>query len=409
MRFSLLNYDHAFNAELVKLKEEGRYREFVPLSRMMGDFPYALWHCNETQQKEVVVWCTNDYLNMSHNKQVVRAFQEAAQYFGVGSGGTRNIAGTSYPHLLLENEMADLHQKDAALTFSSGYAANEGALSALSNAFKDMIIFSDEKNHASMIQGIREGKGAYKIFKHNDMVHLESLIKDLPLSQPKLIAVTSVYPMLGDFANLEELCDLAEQYNALLYVDEVHAMGIYGPEGDGLVAHFNLQDKVHIIQGNFAKGYGAIGGYIAGSASIVDYIRSFASSFIFTTSLPPATTQAALESVKYLRKSAIEREKLWQNVALLKDSLRHHHVPFIKNESHIVAVIIGGASHCKHFCDRLLIEYGIYLQPINYPTVPLGQEMVRITITPEHSLEMINALAQALNELLNENKRLEAA
>jgi len=405
----LLNYNQAFNAELVKLKEDGRYREFVPLSRMMGDFPYALWHCNDDQQKEVVVWCTNDYLNMSHNKQVVCAFQEAAQYYGVGSGGTRNIAGTSYPHLLLEKEMADLHKKDAALTFSSGYAANEGALSALSNAFHDMVIFSDEKNHASIIQGIREGKGEYQIFKHNDMEHLESLIQPLPLTQPKLIAVTSVYPMLGDFAKLEDLCDLAKKYNALLYVDEVHAMGMYGPEGDGLAAQLNLQDRVHIIQGNFAKGYGAIGGYIAGSASVIDYIRSFASSFIFTTSIPPATTQAALESVKYLRKSSVEREKLWSNVALLKDSLRNHGVPFIKNDSHIVAVIIGGASYCKHFCDRLLIEYGIYLQPINYPTVPRGHEMVRIIITPEHTFEMINSLAQALNELLNEHKKLEAA
>lgn len=405
----MLNYNQAFNAQLVKLKEDGRYREFVPLSRMMGDFPHALWHCNEDQQKEVIVWCTNDYLNMSHNKQVVRAFQEAAQYYGVGSGGTRNIAGTSYPHLLLEKEMADLHKKDASLTFSSGYAANEGALSALSNAFKDMTIFSDEKNHASMIQGIREGKGKCQIFKHNDMDHLETLIQDLPLTQPKLIAVTSVYPMLGDFAKLEDLCDLAEKYNALLYVDEVHAMGMYGPEGDGLTAQLNLQDKVHIIQGNFAKGYGAIGGYVAGSASVIDYIRSFASSFIFTTSIPPATTQAALESVQYLRKSSVEREKLWQNVALLKDALRHYNVPFVKNDSHIVAVIIGGASYCKQFCDRLLIEYGIYLQPINYPTVPLGQEMVRITITPEHTLEMISALAQALNELLNENTKLEAA
>lgn len=398
-------YESLFKDKLDEIKAEGRYRSFVPLSRIKDLFPYAVWHKDDGTEIDVAVWCTNDYLNMTHNKQIVQAFQEAALYYGVGSGGTRNISGTAYPHLLLEREMADLHKKEAALIFASGYAANEGTLSALGSAFDDMVLFCDEKNHASMIQGVRSTKAERYVFSHNDMQDLERHLKKFPINQPKLIAVISVYSMMGDFAKLHELSNLAKQYNALLYVDEVHAVGIYGPEGAGLVAQMNLD--VDIIQGNFAKGYGVVGGYIAGSSAIVDYVRSSASSFIFTTSQPPAVSQAALESVRYLRRSSKERDRLWENVNLLKSIFDRYGIPYSKNTSHIIPLILG--EKCKQLCDELLLSYKIYLQPINYPTVPRGKEMVRITVTPEHTKDMMIDLAQAFAELLEENIILTAA
>jgi 5-aminolevulinate synthase len=396
-----MSYESVFKKKLDKIKQENRYREFVTLSRVVGNLPYAIWHSlDDNFEKEVVVWCTNDYLGMSHHPKVVDAFKEGALTYGIGSGGTRNISGTAYPHILLEKKVAELHRKESALLFSSGYAANEGALSTISYAFNDLVVFSDEKNHASIIQGIRAGHAQKHIFSHNDMTDLEHLLKLYPLEQSKLIVVTSVYSMHGDFAPLEKLCELSKKYNALLYVDEVHAVGLYGEHGGGLSEHLGLTDQIDIIQGNFAKAYGVIGGYIAGTAALVDYVRCSASNFIFTTSMPPSIAIATYASIEYLMENNREREILWENVDRLKKLLEKTDIPYVKNDSHIIAVVIKNALDCKNICQRLIREYGIYVQPINYPTVKRGEEMIRLTITPFHTKSMIYELIHALQEVI---------
>ena len=393
-------YESVFKSKLDHIKQENRYREFVSLSRVVGNMPYAIWHDEEDFEKEVIVWCTNDYLGMSHHPKVLDAFKDGALTYGVGSGGTRNISGTLYHHGKLEELVAKLHSKEAGLLFTSGYTANEGALSAVIKAFDDMIVFSDEKNHSSIIHGVRSGGAQKHVFLHNDIDALERLLNLYPEDQPKLIVVTSVYSMHGDFAPLEKLCELSKKYNALLYVDEVHAVGLYGDSGAGLCEHLGLSDDIDIIQGNFAKAYGVVGGYIAATNAVVDYIRSSASSFIFTTSLPPSITLASYASVSYLMESQSERNLLWSNVALLKETLDKTNLPYLRNNGHIVPVLVNGALRCKSICKRLLHEFGIYVQPINYPTVKKGEEMVRITVTPYHTKSMIFDLVHALEEVL---------
>ncbi|CAO5675868.1 MAG: 5-aminolevulinate synthase [Holosporales bacterium] len=396
-------YEHLLSVKLQQIRDENRYRKFVALSRIVGNLPYATWHNKESnEEQEVIVWCTNDYLGMSHHKEVLQAFKEGCLTYGVGSGGTRNISGTAHPHVMLEQTMADLHKKEAGLLFVSGYAANEGALSSLANILGDAVIFSDEKNHASIIQGIKLSKCEKRVYAHNDMAQLEEMLKEYPIEKPKIIVVVSVSSMRGDFAPLRELCALKKKYNALLFVDEVHAVGMYGPRGAGLISHFELEDDVDIIQGNFAKGYGVIGGYIAASSIIIESIRLHASSFIFTTSIPPAVALASQASVKHLAENDQERQMLWKRVKMLKKALSETTVNFVENESHMVPVIIGDAKKCLIFCYRLLNEHGIYVQPINYPTVPIGQEMIRLTVTPFHTEDMILELVESLQKIWTE-------
>ncbi len=398
----MMDYQSFFSQNLKALKAEGRYRTFANLERWVGQSPYALWHTPDGTTQKVTVWCSNDYLGMSHHPEVIRAFQQAACDYGVGSGGTRNIAGTTQHHVNLESTLADLHQKEAALVFSSGYVANEAALSALGEGVENVVFFSDEKNHASIIQGIRHSQSRKYVFRHNDMDDLRQKLSLVDPCCPKVIAVVSVYSMDGDFAPLASICDLAKEFNALTYVDEVHAVGIYGPKGNGLAAQQGLMDRIDIIQGNFAKAYGVVGGYVASSRPIVDYIRSHASGFIFTTSLPPATAAAAQKSIEILKQDTTCRQRLWQNVHYLKQKLNQTSVHFIKNSSHIVPVVVGEAFACRQLSSKLLNRFQIYAQPINYPTVPRGQERLRLTVTPDHTFSMIDELVGALDCLWKE-------
>jgi 5-aminolevulinate synthase len=400
-----MSYQQLLRSNLQKIRDENRYRKFVPLSRIVGNLPYAIWHNEETEEEqEVIVWCSNDYLGMSHHPSVIQAFKNGAINYGVGSGGTRNISGTAYPHVMLEKLVADLHKKESGLIFVSGYAANEGALSALCRSLENVVVFSDEKNHASIVHGLKISKCEKRIFSHNDMQELESQLKEYPIEQPKIIVVVSVSSMSGDFALLKEIALLKKKYNALLYVDEVHAVGLYGPNGAGLVSHFGLEDEVDIIQANFAKGFGVMGGYIAANSVIVETIRLNASSFIFTTSLPPAISLANIASVQHLIANNQERNELWKKVKCLKKALADSCINYIENDSHMVPVIIGDALKCTHVCFRLLKEYNIYCQPINYPTVPKGQEMIRLTVTPLHTEKMIDEMVSALDLIWKEEK-----
>ncbi len=393
-----MNYDHIFSTHLQSLKAEGRYRIFADLERLVGEAPYALWHTPEGKKK-VIVWCTNDYLGMSQHPEVIEAMMKAATRYGAGSGGTRNISGTSHSHILLEREVADLHGKEKGLIFTSGYNANEATISALAQALPNCVVLSDEKNHASIIQGIRSGKSERRIFRHNNLADLRENLESLDPKRPKIIACISVYSMDGDIAPLEGICDLAEEFKAITYLDEVHAVGLYGPQGAGIAAQYGLQDRIDIIQANFAKAYGVIGGYITGSELLVDYVRSVASGFIFTTSLPPGVVAAAHKSISILRGNTILRDKLWHNVEMLKGRLEKGIVPFQRVSSHIVPIIVGNAAQCHDVCDILRREHDIYVQPINYPTVPRGQERLRLTVTPSHTPEMIHHLVDALEDV----------
>ncbi len=392
-----MNYTQFFEERLQLLKAESRYRVFAQLERLVGQEPYALWHHNEGKEK-VIIWCSNDYLGMSHHPKVIDAFVEGAQTYGVGSGGTRNISGTCHQHVLLEQTLASLHNKDAALIFNSGYTANEATLCALGENLPNCVFLSDEKNHASMIQGIRHSHAEKHIFSHNNMLELKQKLQNIPKERPKVIACVSVYSMDGDLAPLADICELAQQYNALIFLDEVHAVGIYGPEGNGVAAKLGLQDSVHIIQANFAKAYGVIGGYIAGESALVDFVRSHASGFIFTTSIPPAVAAAARVSVDVLRNEKELREKLWHNVAYMKRCLEKTSIHFGNSNSHIIPILVKNAEGCLGLSQELL-KYGHYLQPINYPTVPKGQERLRLTVTPQHTREMMDSLAQTLSRL----------
>ncbi|MEI7493064.1 MAG: 5-aminolevulinate synthase [Alphaproteobacteria bacterium] len=389
-------YDNFFEQELNVLKSEGRYRVFADLERHAHNSPVATWH-SANGPKPVVVWCSNDYLGMSHHPSVIEAAIQATKAYGAGSGGTRNISGTAHLHVELERTIADLHEKEAGLVFTSGYVANEAALCTLAKGLPNCVAFCDEKIHASMIHGISHSRVQKHVFSHNNLDELRKQLEQYDKKQPKLIAFVSVYSMEGDFAPIEVICDLAKEYNALTYLDEVHAVGIYGKGGAGLANALNQQHRIDVIQGNFAKAYGVIGGYITGSKSLVDYVRSLASGFIFTTSLPPMVASAATTSIKVLQEADDLREKLWDNVNLLKSLLAKTQVNYHNTPSHIVPVVIGDAKACKDFTDALLHDFDIYVQPINYPTVPRGEERLRLTVTPFHTKEMIHDMVNALS------------
>ena len=397
-----IDYKRIFREAIEKLHEEGRYRYFAQLRRKCGQYPRSLYYDDAGNVKEVVVWCSNDYLGMAQHPDVLKAMHEALDDVGAGAGGTRNIAGTSWYHVQLEKELADLHQKEAALLFNSGYMANQATLSTLAKLLPGLITFSDQLNHASMIEGIRHGRGDKKIFRHNDMEHLEQLLKEADPDRPKLIAFESVYSMDGDIAPIATICDLAEKYNAMTYIDEVHAVGMYGPRGGGVCEREGLLDRIDIIEGTLAKAFGIMGGYIAADADITDAIRSYAAGFIFTTSLSPVLTAGALASVRHLKKSSRERELQQKHAALLREKLIERHLPVIVTPSHIVPVMVGNAVRCKQLTDALMERYDIYVQPINYPTVPVGTERIRLTPGPFHTPDYIDQMVEALDTLWDE-------
>jgi 5-aminolevulinate synthase len=393
-----MNYEKAFEGHIAALHREGRYRVFADLKRHRGAFPIAQRHMGEAT-RPVVVWCSNDYLGMGQHPKVLAAMHEAIDAAGAGSGGTRNISGTTRYHVELEHELADLHGKEAALVFTSAYVANDATLSTLVELLPGAIIFSDEKNHASMIAGIRHGRGPKVIFKHNDLVDLERKLKAAPANAPKIIAFESVYSMDGYVSPIGEICALAKRYGALTYLDEVHAVGMYGPRGGGVAERDGAMANVDIINGTLAKGFGVMGGYIAASRACCDAIRSYASGFIFTTSLAPAVVAGALASIRHLKGSQLERVRHQERARTLKAKMAAARIPVLANPSHIVPVMIGNPVHCKAVTDTLLDRYGIYVQPINYPTVPRGTERLRLTPTPQHTDAQMDALVGALTEL----------
>lgn len=398
-----MDYEGWFADRVSDLKREGRYRSFATLERVVGHFPNALYHAPDGSIRDVTVWCSNDYLGMGQNADVLQAMKDAIARSGAGAGGTRNISGTTRYHVELEQTVARLHEKEAALVFSSGYVANEGALSALGRLLPDCLILSDALNHASMIHGIRSSGCEKQVFRHNDVSQIEDLLKAQPLERPKIIAFESVYSMEGDIAPIAEIVEVAERYNALTYLDEVHAVGMYGAHGAGVAEERGLMHRVDIIEGTFGKAYGLMGGYIAGKASIVDAVRSHASGFIFTTSLPPAVLAGAKASIEHLMMSDIERQRQRRNVRHLKARLQRSDLPFLNGDSHIVPLVVGEATCCKLVTDMLLDRYGIYCQPINYPTVPRGTERLRLTATAAHSIQQVDTLCDALDALWAEN------
>jgi 5-aminolevulinate synthase len=394
----MVDYARQLKASLDTIRREGRYRVFADVKRHCGAFP-AADHVTPAGTKPIVVWCSNDYLGMGQHPNVIAAMHEAIDSVGAGSGGTRNISGTTHYHVELEQELADLHGKEQALLFTSAFVANEAALSTLVKLLPGCIIFSDEKNHASMIEGIRHGGGEKHIFRHNDLADLEAKLKQVPLDAPKIIAFESVYSMDGHIAPIGAICDLAERYGALTYLDEVHAVGLYGPHGGGIAERDGVMDRVDIINGTLAKGFGVMGGYVAGTRDLCDAIRSFAPGFIFTTSLAPAIAAGALASIRHLKRSSLERARHQERVRALKTRLIGAGLPVFQNQSHIVPVLIGDPVHCKEVTDRLLDQHGIYVQPINYPTVPRGTERIRLTPGPYHTDAQMDALTAALGEL----------
>ncbi|MBT5186230.1 MAG: 5-aminolevulinate synthase [Kordiimonadaceae bacterium] len=393
-----MDYNRIFSGALADIKQEGRYRVFMDIERKNGEFPSATWHA-EDGEKEITVWCSNDYLGMGQHPDVIKAMKDAIDKVGAGSGGTRNISGTHHYHVMLEAELADLHGKEAGLLFTSGYISNETSISTIAKLMPGCIIFSDELNHASMINGVLAGKCEKRIFKHNSVEHLTHLLEEADPDAPKIILFESVYSMDGDFAPIEEFCDLADKYNAMTYMDEVHAVGMYGPRGGGVAEQWGLMDRVDIIEGTLGKAFGLMGGYITASKDIVDCVRSFAAGFIFTTSLSPVLTAGALASVRHLKKSTIEREIHQERAATLKRKLREANLPVMPSDSHIVPLAVGDPVICKQASDILLNEYGIYVQPINYPTVPRGTERLRFAPNPLHTDEMMDHLVDALKKV----------
>ena len=387
------------DAALQKLHDEGRYRTFIDIEREKGAFPHAMWTRPDGTQTPITVWCGNDYLGMGQHPVVLAAMHEALDATGAGSGGTRNISGTTVYHKRLEAELADLHQKEAALLFTSAYIANDATLSTLPKLFPGLIIYSDALNHASMIEGVRRNGGAKRIFRHNDVEHLRELLAADDPATPKLIAFESIYSMDGDFGPIEAICDLADEFGALTYIDEVHAVGMYGPRGAGVAERDGLMDRIDIINGTLAKAYGVMGGYIAASAKMCDAIRSYAPGFIFTTSLPPAIAAGAAASVAHLKTDQDLRHRHQEGAATLKMRIKGLGLPLIDHGSHIVPVHVGDPVKCKMISDKLLEDHGIYVQPINFPTVPRGTERLRFTPSPVHDFGDIDALVKALDTL----------
>ncbi len=393
-----MNYTDFFTGELDRLRDDGNYRVFADLQRKRGSFPQAL-NRDGDEKRDVTIWCSNDYLGMGQHEDVLGAMHDAIDTVGAGAGGTRNISGTTHQHVVLEQELADLHGKEAALLFTSGYVSNWAALGTLAARIPDCLVLSDALNHASMIEGIRHSRAECQRFRHNDVEHLEELLKAQPLERPKLIAFESVYSMDGDIGPIEEICDLADKYNAMTYLDEVHAVGLYGPRGGGIAEERGLMDRLTVIEGTLGKAFGVMGGYIAASTALCDFIRSFASGFIFTTALPPAVAAGAAASVRHLKDSSFERAQHKQRVAQVRARLDAVGIPHTDNDSHIIPVMVGDPVKCKYLSDILLKDHGIYIQPINYPTVPKGTERLRITPSPVHSHADIDNLVGAL-ELL---------
>jgi len=396
-----LNFDAALDAALQRLHDEGRYRTFIDIERRKGHFPQAVWRRPDGGEQDITVWCGNDYLGMGQHPAVLAAMHAALEATGAGSGGTRNISGTTIWHKQLEAEIADLHQKEAALVFTSAYIANDATLSTLPRLFPGLIIYSDELNHASMIEGIRRNGGAKRVFRHNDVAHLRQLLEADDPAAPKLIAFESIYSMDGDFGALAEICDLADEFGALTYIDEVHAVGMYGPRGAGVAEREGLMHRFDIINGTMAKAYGVMGGYIAASAKMVDAIRSYAPGFIFTTSLPPAVAAGCAASIAFLKTAEGQklRDAQQLHARILKMRLKGLGLPIIDHGSHIVPVHVGDPVHCKIISDMLLERYGVYVQPINFPTVPRGTERLRFTPSPVHDPKEIDRVVAAMDAL----------
>ena len=393
----MLDYKKLFTSSINKLIEEDNYREFVDISRISAEFPIAI---NNQNNKKITLWCSNDYLGLGQRQEAIKEAVETAQNFGICAGGTRNISGTNHHLVELEEELARLHNKESALVFTSGYMANSASIETLAKIIPDLVIFSDAKNHASIISGIRNSRLEKNIFKHNDISHLEELLQKYDINQPKIIIFESVYSMDGNFAKIAKILELAKKYYALTYIDEVHAVGLYGDNGAGLAREVGLDQKIDIIQGTLAKAYGSMGGYIAGSKEIIDAIRSYASGFIFTTAIPPMIASAARSNIKYLKENKDLQILHRQKVEKLKIALKRESIEILENDSHIILIIIGCPVKCKKISKILLEDYNIYITNINYPTVAKGEERLRITITPLHTDKMIENLVKSLKAIL---------
>ena len=394
-----MNYEAFMTSQLDDLREDGNYRVFADLARQQGNFPRATCYDDDGKTRDVTVWCSNDYLGMGQNAAVLDAMKGAIDTCGAGAGGTRNISGTNHYHVELEKELADLHGKEAALIFTSGYVSNWASLGTLASKLPDCVVLSDAGNHASMIEGIRHSRAEKQVFKHNDVEDLRSRLSQIDPARPKIIAFESVYSMDGDIGPIKEFCDVADEFGAMTYLDEVHAVGLYGPRGGGIAEREDLMDRLTVIEGTLGKAFGVMGGYIAASATLCDFVRSFSSGFIFTTALPPAVAAGAITSIRHLKQSDEERRGQRERVAKLRARLDHFGIPHMENESHIVPVVVGDPVKCKWITDWLLAEAGVYVQPINYPTVPKGTERLRITPSPLHTDADIEHLVASLNML----------